>query len=376
MSRVKILQVLPTLSRSGTEMFVLNNFRAMDRSRYKFIVLALSSEYTDLELEIKELGGDVVYCDLSFGRIKHLVGNIIRLSRILKGIDYDILHCHESSQCGAVFLASLLAGKKKNVAHSHFSVYEAPTGGLMRRFIYGKFLPYLTNRLGDVSCACSVESAKALYGPRIHPVIVNNAIDVGRYMNPDVDEINNLRRELCIPEGTKVYGNLSRYANPKNITFVVDVFNEIHKKEPSSILILAGKKGDLYECTVEKVLLYSLQDCVRLLGQRNDVNLLLKLIDCMIFPSLNEGFPYQIVEAQAAQTPIVVSDSITKSVDVGLGLVSYVSLNESAEEWSGEVMTREKPEINSEVILKAFDDHGLDIQTSARQLERIYSSIL
>lgn len=375
MGIIRILQVLPTLSRAGTETFVLNSYRSIDKSRYEFIILALSSEYKDHEAEMIELGGTVLYCDLSFSTIKNLPKNILRLASILKGIDYDIIHCHKSSQCGPIFLASYIAGKKKCIAHSHFSVYDKATGGFLRRFVYSKILPFLTLKLGNVFCACSEESAVALYKSAVTPIIINNGIDIDSFTNIDIVMEKKLRDELSIPEGAKVYANLSRFDKVKNFPYVVDIFNEIHKKEPSSILILAGKKEDAYDSTIERINLYHLQDSIRILGQRTDVPVILQLTDCVIVPSLNEGFSYQLLESQASSTPVVVSDVISKATDLELGLFNYLSLNDNAEYWAEVAMSTSKRIIEYSIIKETFEKHGLDIQSSAKQLDNVYYNL-
>lgn len=376
MKKIRILHVLPTLSRAGTEMFVLNNLRAINKSRFEFIILSLSSKHTDLESDIINLGGIVHYCDIDFASIHKLAKNLFRLSTILKDIEYDIIHCHKSSQCGPIFLASYLSGKRKCIAHSHFSVYDEPTGGYIRRFIYSKIFPFLTIKLSNILCACSETSANALYGSGVNSVIVKNAIDIQMFMEKDEAAIRRLREELSIPEGVKIFANISRYAKVKNMTFVVDVFKEIQKVDSSSVLILAGKKDDAYDEIIERISAYSLMDSVRLLGQRTDVNILLQLADCVIFPSINEGFPYQVIEAQAASTPIVVSDCITHNVDLKLGLVSFVSLNESTLHWAQTAMSTSKLPIDDSFIIATFNKECLDILSSARQLEEIYENLI
>lgn len=375
-NKITILHVVPTLSLAGTEMFVLNNFSAVDKAKYQFYFLAFSDEYNNLEKKIKELGGIVYYCNLDFNFAGSLIKNILKLKSILKQIDYDILHCHVSSQCGPIFLASFLAGRKTCIAHSHFSSYGKQTGGIIRRLVYEKILPLCMFSLGKSFCACSDEAGRALFGRDKKYVVVKNAIDTLKFSDYNQNRIELLRNELNIPNGVRIYGNFSRFADPKNIPFVVDIFNEIHKTDKSSILILAGKKGNLYENTLEKISKYRLSDSVIILDQRVDINILLQLADCIIFPSKNEGFGYQAIEAQAASTPVVLSDSIPKTVDLGIGLVKRISLSESAVYWAKEIMKTKKIVLDKSLIELAFENHGLNIQSTAMQLEDIYSKLI
>ncbi len=373
---ITVLHIVPTLSRAGTELFVMNNFRMMDRTRFKFKFLAMSSEYTNLESEIISLGGSAYYCDLSFSHIANLSKSVKHLASLLRSIDYDILHCHICNSCGPIFLASYLAGKKNCVAHSHFSCYSPQTGGIFRRFIYKKFLPYVTLKCADALLACSDEAAKALYGPDKSCVLVKNAIDIDKFAIYDYPGIDALKEELQIPPGVKVYGNVSRFEKPKNNPFVVDVFNAIHSRDKSSMLILVGKKRDLYSETVRKIEEYSLQDSVRILDQREDVHLLLQLMDCVIFPSQHEGFGLSIVESQAAMTPVICSDCLPHISNMDLGLVKYVSLSDCPDKWADEAMAVKKKVIDIDILHSAFALHGMELRSTAELLEDIYSRIL
>lgn len=71
----------------------------------------------------------------------------------------------------------------------------------------------------------------------------------------------------------------------------------------------------------------------RFLGRRNDVNKLFQLMDVSILPSHYEGLPTVAIESQAAGTPIVVSTAVTEEIDMGMGLVTRVSLDESMDVW-------------------------------------------
>ena len=99
----------------------------------------------------------------------------------------------------------------------------------------------------------------------------------------------------------------------KNHGFLIDIFNEIHKKNPKTVLVMVGE-GQLREENENKVAQLGLRDCVRFLGLRNDVNRLYQAFDLFLFPSLWEGLPLTGVEAQAAGLPVLMSDVITPEV--------------------------------------------------------------
>ena len=81
--------------------------------------------------------------------------------------------------------------------------------------------------------------------------------------------------------------------------FLIDIFAEIVKQQPDSKLLLVGD-GDEKEKIQEKIEQLQLQKKVLLLGARSDVNELMQAMDVFVFPSLYEGLPLTMIEAQAA----------------------------------------------------------------------------
>ena len=70
-----------------------------------------------------------------------------------------------------------------------------------------------------------------------------------------------------------------------------------------------------------------------MLGTRKNINEYMMAMDLFIFPSIFEGMPNVIIEAQATGLPCIVSDSITKEANI-TGIVEYISLNEDAKDWA------------------------------------------
>ena len=101
----------------------------------------------------------------------------------------------------------------------------------------------------------------------------------------------------------------------KNHDFILDVFNEICKKQENAHLILVGD-GPLAETIKKKIGRLGLQDKVSLLGLRNDVNKIMQAMDIFLFPSIFEGLGIVALEAQAADIPIICSEFVPEDVDV------------------------------------------------------------
>src|SRR5690606_4659996 len=163
--------------------------------------------------------------------------------------------------------------------------------------------------------SCSNHAANWLFGTKmkeVTPTIVPNAVDVKRFQfNPEIR--NRLRTELN-GENRFIIGHVGRFEKQKNHEFLIDIFYEIKKRKRNGMLVLVGE-GILQSRVERKVKQLGLENDVKFLGVRKDIPELLQAFDIFLFPSLFEGLPVVLVEAQAAGLKSIVSNTITKEVD-------------------------------------------------------------
>ena len=147
-----------------------------------------------------------------------------------------------------------------------------------------------------------------------------------------------IRFKLKISNETLVIGHVGRFTDVKNQSFLVDVFKEVQKIEEDSKLIFIGI-GEQYETIHQKVRNFELQDNVIFAGQQNNVNEWMQSFDIFVMPSLYEGLPFVLVEAQAAGLPCVVSDSVNKDACI-LDTFCFKSLNDSPSDWADLILEK------------------------------------
>ena len=213
-----------------------------------------------------------------------------------------------------------------------------------------------------------------MYGNN-HFTVLQNGIDVKHFATMNSERVKALRKEFGITNDNKVYMNMTRFDYNKNHLFILEIAKIIHKQEPKAKFILGGNFTDIdssFNEVKKKVNEYHLNDCVILLGPRMDIVDMYHLSDCWIFPSKNEGLPFGPLELQAASIPCLVSDTITNEIDLGLGLIEFLSLEESPEVWAKKAMSMSKKRIPLEIVLRAFKDHDFDITVNVKKLEAIY----
>ena len=162
---------------------------------------------------------------------------------------------------------------------------------------------------------------------------------------------------------------MGRFDSQKNHTFLLEIFNECVKIVPNVKLLLVGD-GEGRDKIQEKAKSLGLKEKVIFTGVRSDVPDLLQAMDIFVFPSLYEGVPVTMIEAQASGLPCVISDSIPKDCVITTDLVKVMSLSDSPCDWAKYIIEHSHIKRNNH-----FDEiqaAGYDIVTAARKLENFY----
>lgn len=107
-----------------------------------------------------------------------------------------------------------------------------------------------------------------------------------------------------------------------------------------------------------------------MLGVRKDVNEILQAMDIFVFPSLYEGLPVTLVEAQGAGLKCFISDTVTKEIDLECGLTEFISLEKSPEEWA-DIIDKNKNYLRKDTT-ESLRKHGYDMTENAKNLQNIY----
>jgi glycosyltransferase involved in cell wall biosynthesis len=191
-----------------------------------------------------------------------------------------------------------------------------------------------------------------------------------------IDEHNDLRRQLGISDHALIIGHVGRFFAVKNHGFVVEIAEEALKRSPrrSSYSLAGDLFKNKYKPTSESV---GLKDRCRILGERRDVpELMMQVFDALILPSRIEGVPVTMFEAQAAGIPSVVSDRVSRSAQVVPGLVTYVSLAESPSTWAELVLTSASQAKRSDhsAALATMNGTAANTRVCLERIHEVYES--
>lgn len=366
----RVLQIVAGLNRGGLESFVMNMYRVIDKNLLQFDFLVLQ-ESGDFDNEIKELGGRIFRLP---PRNKGYFAYINALDSFFKENASQYIACHQHVSSLTSIEALKFAykyGIPVRVIHSHNSTIS---NQLPFRFLH-IFLHYLhkpfvriwaTHYLG-----CSDKAIKWMYdytGVYSKAIMCNNGIDSDLYgYNPHTRII--MRSEFCIADDELVIGHVGRFERVKNQVFLLDILQSLIENGEKVKLIMVGT-GPLLNQIKELAIEKRIEDRIIFTGVRSDVYKVVQAMDVFVMPSLFEGLPVTLVEAQAAGLPIVASDTISHDADI-TGTIIFKSLNDSAVEW-GKVVK----ELNSQFIRadnrEQIKRAGFDSTTTANQLIDIY----
>lgn len=340
----------------GAETVFMKYYRALDRSRYQLDFCVSSDEPGFYDDEIRELGGRIIHT------VKKTEGGVLasfkRLKSIAKEGDYcSAIRSSQHSLSALDLLAMRIGGVPRTIFRSSNTgtVYNSPKEDLLHSI----FRPLI--KIAATSyIAPSTEAGVYMFGRRGVASrkfkILNNAVDVGAFAFSEGAR-SELRREFGIPENAFVVGHVGRFNQQKNHEFLVEVFREYLKLNENAVLLMLGK-GELESKIRKLVSNYDLSSKVVFAGVRRDVPRCYSAMDVLVFPSLYEGLPNVVVEAQANGLPCIISDSITREVSLNEN-ICFMTLEQGYGDWAHAISQYRSQRLEKDSI--RLEEKGYDI---------------
>lgn len=360
MPPIRVLQIMPAMDAGGMETFVMNVYRAVDRNQVQFDFLYHYDKPCFYDAEIEALGGHITKLTVRQDN------NIPKYLHDLRAFftahpEYKVIHGHYSGFGMFYNAVARRCGVPVRAGHSHNTAYEHNLVGQLDRLMSSRFDHDLTHRF-----ACSQRAGEMLYGKHPFTVLPNGIMtDVFALHDPAARAA--LRAELGVQEGEILFGHVGRFCEQKNHAGLLRIFAGVSRRMPNARLVLIGT-GELVDSTRALAQELNLSDRVIFAGVRKDMAALYHAMDVFLLPSLFEGLPVVLVEAQAAGLPCFVADTVDPGAAFA-GNIHYLPLqNEAA--WADSIaaadLTRD-PNAQAKAIAAGFDVH-----TSAGILQKFY----
>lgn len=374
MNKIKVLEVVYLFDYGGIRAFIMNYLQHIDNSRFDVDIYAFGCTSSPFETNVKQLGFNIYFEPEN--NVRNIRRFVIQLYHFMKEHGpYDVVHAHNNLISAWVLLAAKLTGVPLRLPHSHSTAHFSNS---KIQNLYSYVRRYLLKLLSTRNLACGQLAGETMYGKNAKFDIIANGISIDRFIKRDEEIIKKLRVKLNIPDGVRVYANVTRTDSNKNQEFAIEVFNEIHKIDSTAIFVYGGVIPQI-DCVKQrledKIKQYNLENYCRFTGPILNVDQLYHITDAWIYCSKSEGLPFGPVELQAAGVPVLASDVITKEIDLGLSLIEYLSLNDSPRLWAEKAMSLQKKHLSAETIRTAFRKYNFDIEQNVRHLEKIYEGV-
>lgn len=352
-----------TLKQAGTETYMMSVFRNIDRSKYHIDFLVFGEETSFHDLEVLNSGSKIYRFPTKPS--KQLFKKIKAIKKDIISEKYDIAHAHMNALNTLTLKYMKKLGITTLISHSHGS----------KHFVENKLLisykDHLKRKISSVTpnlLSCSRAAGDFLYENNPY-TIINNGVNLETLrFNPIVRD--SLRKTLEI-DNFLVLGHVGRFNFQKNHDFLVDVFYEVKKISPKSKLVLIGE-GELKGNIQNKIHNLGLSQDVLLLGNRNDVPDLLQAMDIFIMPSLFEGLPYALVEAQASSLQCFAADTIDSQAKI-LESFHFLPLD-CPKSWATYIV--KNLDLNRDDSSIMLTEAGFNEEENVKALERYYEKVL
>ncbi len=359
----RLLCLLSSMNAGGAETFLMKVYRKLDRSRFQLDFCINEPEKNFYEDEILALGGRIYRIP---AKSQDFQGYRRGLQQVVaeNGCQY-VLRITSSAMGFMDLQLAKKAGARVCIARSSNSSDGGSAKALVAhrlgRLLYGKYV--------DVKLAPSDLAAKYTFGNKAYEQgqvhILENAVDVDS-LGYCPQARSALRKELGIGENARVVGHIGRLSAQKNHDFLLDIFSRICQADPAAVLLLVGK-GELEPELRQKAQALGIADKVIFAGVRKDIPGCLSAMDVFLFPSLYEGMPNTIIEAQANGLRCILSDTITRQADI-TGLLTYLPLSASADTWAQKALEAEPARQDQKA---AFVAAGYDIDTMVNRFTEL-----
>ena len=241
--------------------------------------------------------------------------------------------------------------------------YEPNLVGRLDKLMSSRFNAGLTDRF-----ACSQKAGEMLFGKSPFTVLPNG-IDTARFAARDPQRRALLRGELGVADNEILFGHVGRFSAQKNHPGLLKIFAAVRARLPKARLVLLGGGEPGYIEEIQNLARsLGLGDSVIFAGVRSNMQGFYDAMDAFLLPSLFEGLPVVLVEAQTAGLPCFVADTVDKGAAF-TDRVHFLPLQDEAA-WANTIAgasLRRDPDARRKAV-----EAGYDIHHSAEILQEFY----
>lgn len=372
-SKLKVLEFFgEPFCYGGQEAFMLNMYKNFKNENIEYVFCTPFDLTNKNLLELSEKRKDkVVHYDYNFNsKLRKFYINKA-LKKILQKEKFDVIHIQTGSSFTLLTAAKLAKkyGIKNVIAHSHCTGIKNLKYKLIKKYSDKRIEKYVDNYF-----ACSLVAGEWKFPKKIIEenkcVIVNNGININNHTF-DAETRKEYRKEFGVSKNTKLLCNVGRFALQKNHKFILEIVKLLKERKFDFKFILIGE-GELKQEILEKIKQINLEDCFIVLEKRNDISKIMMASDIFVMPSLFEGFPVTLIEAQATGLRCLSSNTVTQEAAIS-DLIEYLPI-EDASVWADKIEKTKSKNTPREEYAEIVSKAGYNAEDSAKLLEDVFLS--
>lgn len=324
----KILIIAGGLQIGGAERVAANISKYAPKNEFEFHYIVFDGIENAYGAEIEAAGGTV----FSIPSPSKGYGKYIRtLTTLMRKYRYAAVHSHTMFNSGLNLLAAMVCGVPYRIAHSHTTKTETKVSAVQK--VYERIMRALIQCTATTLFSCGVEAGYWMFGKKTFDkrgIVIRNGIDTDEFSWSE-EKRRRIRASYDLQDDF-VIGHSGTLLPLKNQEYLIQLMPEILKRKGNAKLMLIGNGEQAYmQHLKESAKNSGVEEKVIFCGGVSNVEDYLSACDVFAFPSLREGTPLALIEAQTNGLPCVISDKIPKDALL-TELVSIVPLDEK-EKW-------------------------------------------
>ncbi len=296
---MKILHLITTIELGGAEK--------------QLVVLTRQQKLMGHDVHIIPLKGKLELLDefAAQGCVVHVntvgINPLLQAARIMKLqrlIEPEVIHAHLPR---AELILSILVTKSQKIVSKHNTEIFFPNGNKVVSRIMSKFVEYRSNEIITISNAVKrflIQSGELKDSKKLHVVLYG----MNQEVRFDHEAKKKMFLEFGVPEGTKIFGTISRLAPQKDLKTQLTAFNSYLQLNPKALLVVIGE-GPLQSNLEEEAKALGCDENIILYGKTPYIAEALQIFDVFLLSSLYEGLGLVLLEAIANKVPILASNN-------------------------------------------------------------------
>lgn len=379
MGKIKVAHIITQMELGGAQENTLYTVTHLDPQVYDCYLITGRGGILD-EKAVSALGEKIVFVSSLVRPVNpwNDLVSIFVIYRLCRKEKFDLVHTHSSKAGILGRWAAKLAGVKKIIHTFHgfgFNDFQKPWTRWF--FIWAeRITAVITDKMITVSSENTKKALDCKIGQPKQYIVIHSGIKVQEYLSLASDNTAT-RKKIGLAENVPVVGMVACFKPQKAPLDFIRIARLVKIKVPQVKFILVGD-GDLrpdIEALIKKL---SLENTVLLLGWRDDVPALIKLMNVCVLTSLWEGLPRIILEAFVSGIPVIATpaDGTREVIKDGLTgfLVDFHDLESFAEKIT---VCLEDPEKSKKIIENAAKlvTGSFNIETMVQEITRLYERL-